>query len=118
MSTPDRGVGSMSSHRHARSAVPVPFFHGDYMAASLRCAEVAWADLRAGDVVWVPSPDGFNPWRELVEMVEVAPTGWARVAPLGGDDSRGPVERRWLVPTGRYFLARTVHEAELGGGAA
>ena len=97
-------------------AGPAPLFHDDDLTAHLHCAEVEWTGLRAGDVVWVPSPDAFNPRRELVEVVDVAPTGWARVAPVGGDDRRGPVELRWFAPTGRFFLARTVNEAALANG--
>jgi hypothetical protein len=92
---------------------PAPFFHGDYMTFHLHCAAVEYTGLEAGDVVWVPSADSFNPWREMVEMVEVGPTGWVRVRPVGGNDSRGALELRWLPTTVLYYMARNVPEVEL-----
>lgn len=63
--------------------------HHDYVDAAGVCASIRVSDLQAGDVVWAPDPDPFNPWREMVEIVGVGPTGWARVRPVGGHDIRG-----------------------------
>lgn len=101
----------------APAPTPVPFYHGDYMTYHLHCAALQYSSLRPGDVVWVPSADSFNPWREMVEMVEVGPTGWARVRSVGGGDSRGALELRWFPTTVLYYAARNVHEVELTGGA-
>lgn len=87
--------------------------HNDYLDAARVCASIRVSDLRAGDVVWAPDPDPFNPWREMVEIVAVGPTGWARVRPVGGHDIRGPEETRWWPVDSLVFMARTVDESAL-----
>ena len=47
--------------------------HNDYLDAGRVCASIRICDLKAGDVVWAPDPDPFNPWREMVEIVAVGP---------------------------------------------
>lgn len=87
--------------------------HNDYLIAARVCASIRVCDLRPGDVVWVPDLDSFNPWREMVEIIAVGPTGWARVHPVGGHDIRGPEERRWWPLDSVVYLARTLEESGL-----
>ena len=85
--------------------------HNDYLDPARVCASLRISDLKAGDVVWVPNIDSFNPWREMVEIVAVGPTGWARVRPVGGQDSRDPEQTRWWPVDSLVYMARTADES-------
>lgn len=94
-----------------------PFFHGDYMSYHLHCAGVESARLEVGDVVWAPSADGFNPWREMVQITEVRGNGWYMACAMGATCYRFKAELRWFPMTTTFYMARNVHEVELAGGA-
>lgn len=84
--------------------------HDDYLDAPRVCASVRVGDLLPGDVVWAPDQGPFNPWREMVEIIAVGPTGWARVRPVGGEDILGPEDTRWWPTDSLVYMARTMDE--------
>lgn len=101
----------------AATTAPVPTpHHGDYMTFHLNCAEIDGA-ARVGDVVWAPSADSFNPWREMVEIVEVRGNGWFLASAVGGQGYRFKAELRWWAPSTVFYAARNVHEVELAEGS-
>lgn len=88
--------------------------HDDYMTYHEHCASLEVRNLTAGDVVWIPSFDSFNPWRQMVEITACDASGWIRVRTVGGGDVRGRDEiSTWLAPASLVYCARTVAETEL-----
>lgn len=94
-----------------------PYTHDDYMTFHLHCAGVESARLEVGDVVWAPSADSFNPWREMIRITEVKGNGWYTACAMGATCYRFKAELRWFPMSTTFYMARTVTERNLADGA-